>query len=279
MLIVLDNAESILEPQGTNAREIYAVVELSRLETICLCITSRISTISPDCGTLDIPTLPIEPARDAFHRIHKNGVRIDLADSILEQLEFYPLWITLLATVSHHNKWDYDRLSQEWDARRTQVLQTDYNNSLAAAIELSLSSPMFQELGPDAKGLLGVVAFFPQGVDKNNLDWLFPTISDRKNIFNKFCVLSLTYKETASSQCWRHSETTFDLSPGRPGYEEARWITSEDVNVEHLLDVFTSVEVGSDNVWNTCANFMGHLCWHKPRLAVLGPKLERLPDN
>lgn len=50
---------------------------------------------------------------------------------------------------------------------------------------------MFQELGPDARGLLGVIAFFPQGVDEENIGWLFPTISDGPNMFDKFHVLSL----------------------------------------------------------------------------------------
>jgi len=35
---------------------------------------------------------------------------------------------------------------------------------------------------------------FPLGVDENDIDWLFPTIVGRKNIFDKFCVLSLVYR-------------------------------------------------------------------------------------
>jgi len=292
MVIVLDNAESILGLQGAGGQEMYAVVEeLSHFSNLFLCITSRISAVPLDCETLDIPILSIEAACDTFYRIYKHGEQSDPVKKILEQLDFHPLSITLLATIAQHNKWDTSRLSREWERQRTGVLRTHHSMSLANTIEFSLISPTFQALGPDARALLGVVAFFPQGVDENNLNWLFPTIPDIANIFDTFCVLSLTYRSngfvtmlaplrdyfcpsdpTASHLLCAAKDhysrrLSVDVYPDKPVYQEARWIALEDTNIEHLLNVFASADTESGDIWDTCAHGASLLAQAPARLA------------
>jgi tetratricopeptide (TPR) repeat protein len=304
MFIILDNAESILDPKETGAREIYSVVdELCQFKTMCLCITSRIMTVPPRCERPEIPTLSREAACDIFYGIHRKVGRSDVVNDLLKCLDFHALSIKLLATTASHNGWDHNRLTKEWGAQRAQVLQTDYNESLAATIQLSLSSPTFLSLGPNARDLLGVVAFFPQGVNEDNLDWLFPTISNRKTVFDKFCVLSLTHRSNGfitmlapirdylGPQDPRSSpllcttgdhylnRLSVDLDPDKPGFEEARWIVLEDVNIEHLLDAFTSTDQAKGDIWDSCSRFMEHIYWYKPRQIILGSKIEALPDD
>ncbi|KAF9781740.1 hypothetical protein BJ322DRAFT_242027 [Thelephora terrestris] len=304
MLIVLDNAESILDLQGTDGKEIYRVVEeLSQFRNICLTITSRITTVPPHCETLEVPTLSMEAAHNTFDRIYKYGGRSDGINNILSRLDYHPLSVTLLATVAQQNKWDNSRLAEEWERRQTGVLQTVHNDSLAATIELSLASPMFRELGPEARGLLGVVAFLPQGIDEKNFGWLFPAIPGINTIFDTFCVLSLAYRSggfvtmlaplrdylcptnptqsplLCSTKDLYLTRLAVDVDIDSPTFGETRWILSEDANVEHLLDVFTFVDANSEVIWDTCAKFMKHLYWHKPRQTILRSKVERLPDD
>ena len=304
MLVVLDNAESILDPQGVDGPGIYHVVEeLSQFINIWLVVTSRITTIPPNCETLEIPTLSMEAGFDTFYRIYKRGGRSDSINEVLKQLDFHPLSITLLATAAHQNGWDSSRLTREWEQRRTGALRTKHNESLAATIELSLASSMFQKLGPNARELLAIVAFFPQGVDENNLDWLFPTISDRSTIFDEFYTLSLTFRSNGfitmlvplrdylspedplsspllcAAREHYFTRLSAKTNPKAPGFRQTQWITSEDANVEHLLDVLLSIDTNSDEVCNACVGFLRHLNWHKPRQTVLGPKIEELPDD
>jgi tetratricopeptide (TPR) repeat protein len=303
-LIVLDNAESVLDPQGTGAREIYSIVdELCRFKKVCLLITSRITTVPPHCKRSEIPTLSMEASCDIFYGTYGSRGKSDIINDLLHRLDFHALSITLLATTAAHNAWDHDRLAKEWDAQRARVLQTVYNESLAATVELSLTSPTFRSLDPYARDLLGVIAFFPQGIDEKHLDWLFPTISNRNTLFDVFCSLSLTYRSNGfvmmlapirdylrpqdprsspllcATRDHYFSRLSIDADPDHPGRGEGRWVMSEGVNIEHLLDVYTSIDPNSEDIWDACYHFMIHLYWHKPRQTILGSKIEALADD
>ena len=246
MIVILDNAESILDPEGTNIHEIYAAVEeLSKLDGICVCITSRITLVPVVCEDLHIPTLSMKTARDTFYSNYKDCEVSNLIDNVLMDLDFHPLSITLLAAAAHQNDWDIDQLVQVWESQGTAMLHTHYNESLTASIELSLASPTFRGLGPHGREALEVIAFFSQGINEEHLDWLFPRApSEITSISDGLYTLSLTKKRNGSitmlaplRDYLRQKDPALsslpyaiqrrlsaDLNPDEPGPEEVRWV-------------------------------------------------------
>ena len=297
MVLVLDNAETILDPYAQDARAIYlAIEELGRFSNLCLIITSRISTTPSDCKRIDIPALSREAAQAIFYRLYPDGKQSNLVDGLLRRLDFHPLSIMILATVASQKLWDYPRILKEWEKQKVKVLQTGHGNqSLAASVEVSLGSPTFRELGPQARQVLGVVAFFPQGIDQKKLDWLFPDIPDREDIIDGFCMLSLAsrYKGFITmlaplrdylypkdlhspSILWgvkgryisRLRLISGEPQPGMPRFEGTGWILREISNVEHLLEALETLNEGSDDVWEAYTDFLLHLSCHMPARAA-----------
>ena len=53
------------------------------------------------------------------------------------------------------------------------------------------------------------------------------------------------------------------FNPNDPGFAKIQWTILEDVNVEFLLYVLTTVDASSTDVRKARENFAGYLCWHK----------------
>ena len=290
IFLVLDNAETILDPGANEAEATYRVVdELRQFANIYILITSRITTIPP-LVRKQIPSLPHDAASEIFCSIRGVDTASAVIEGLLKNLECHALSIILLATVAFQNLWDDDRLVQEWERRRTGILANRHSkgdpaNSLATTINLSLDSPMFVALG-DARGVLEVIAFFPQGVDEKKLEWVFPMVSSIQDIIDTICMLSLTHRAggfvtmlaplrdhllpsdpcsaplllTTKAQYFARLDlmagTLLDDKLGdwhppwgnNPRFSEAQWILSEDTNVAHLLGIFESLDPESEDV-------------------------------
>lgn len=135
-----------------------------------------------------------------------------------------------------------DRLAREWDERHA--------DTLAATIEPSPSSLMFQELGPAPAISSESSHFFPQGANKENTARLFPARRTRPTLRPDGSITMLALVP---------NYLFLSVPPllYRPAVSNLTNLASRNKRIEHLLDASTT----TDGILVACANPTNHVFW------------------
>ncbi|KAG1870808.1 P-loop containing nucleoside triphosphate hydrolase protein [Suillus subluteus] len=203
-LIVLDNAETFEEASASSAlRDIPpAIAEIANIPGVILVLTSRSRRNAPNVEwiTKDIPPLDLSSAQAVFFRIYHHASRSEAEEDIqglLKELDFHPLCINILANAAQQSDWSPTTLLKRWTDLRSKVLDGGKGKlqSLSDTMQLSLSSPSIQNLGEDGLRALAIIAFLPQGLNRDLASDLLPSLPQVDAICDVLCIQSLIYRQ------------------------------------------------------------------------------------
>ncbi|KAH7922636.1 TPR-like protein, partial [Leucogyrophana mollusca] len=262
-----------------------AIDDFGALPSVRIVLTTRNTRVSTNLRRtiIDVPALDPGAARETFTQIYRTNGSPAIIDKLLKDLDFHALSINLLAHVATENRWTLDQLISAWEKQQTRLLEVGDGKfrSLSVTIELSLASSSIKQLGNDARHVMQVVAFLPQGINENNLEGLFPTIPNIRFIIDTLCRLSLVHHKTEAytmlSPIRIHVLTAhqardtlpLDLTHVRNHYYAhfGAWIATEDANMERLIahDLSRATAQDMERVYWACSQFPRLLRQHKPR--------------
>ena len=320
ILLVFDNVESVTDAQIDSDRVADAIGEFASYSTVSLILTTRITVLPTDVvfERIGVPPLDEDAAWKAFSAVYGNveSSKVERLRELLFQLDHHPLSINLLAQAGVQNEWSPSELEEAWERERTRILHLNRPGrnvskiqSLSVTIELSLHSPTIQSLGEAAREVMRAIAFLPRGVNRSKLSEIFPNVEKIHEVFDTLIRMSLTFRSddgfvTMLAPIRLHMSADEDygvllndlqayyyteldrysqLSPGDEGFEQTKWIGSEDDNVERLINhflIFSSSDHDAIMDASTaCENFLHLLYAQKPRRTILGPLVEKLPED
>ncbi|KAG1874958.1 hypothetical protein F4604DRAFT_727793 [Suillus subluteus] len=307
-LVVLDNAETFEEASASSALgKIPSVIaEIACIPGVVLILTSRSRRSAPNVPwiTRDIPPLDPNSAQEAFFRIYRPASHENAKGRItnlLQDLEFHPLSINLLANAAQQNGWSPVMLLERWRDQHSAVLDHGEGKlqSLSYTMQLSLNSPSIQKLGEEARHALAVIAFLPQGLNEALSKRILPSTLQIDTICDVLCRQSLVYRQGGfvkmlapiqhyvrdslplpDSTCLQEIRTFYyctvqQCSEERDDYADI--IISDHLNIEHVVafDLARIPEV----TYLTCRIFLQCLTWHLPRPTSLTPVIFKIVEN
>lgn len=197
-LVVIDNAETLLETSQDDIIRICRLLEeIGSQSTIRIIMTTRnteIISLNLLWHRIHINGLDAASAHKAFNAVYPMSPVDSRVAQILSDLDHHPLSINLLANVAVMNDWDAIQLQEEWDQEKTQLLdltKSDKNRSLPATIEISVAS--FRNSSVILQ-ILQTIAFLPQGIHREDLSSMFPSIPNISSHLEAIRRSSLIYR-------------------------------------------------------------------------------------
>ncbi|KAG9313919.1 hypothetical protein JVU11DRAFT_4691 [Chiua virens] len=312
VLIVLDNAETFEDVANADAAESIAAIvsHIANTPGVTVMLISRTSLSARDADWTEIDTPPLEkpPARQYFRKMYHGDLADGDLDKLLDALGCHPLSIHMLAHTARENRWTGKELLDQWKAQQSKLLQTGYRTgyrkeNLGFTIRLSLNSPSVLGLGDDALNILGVIAFFPQGINLNHIEQLFPTIPKISSLVGTLLKMSLVHRSgifvttlapvrlflldvfpAAGLMLLVNIRRTYYGSlkaVSREKDSHANLVMSDHLNMEHLIkyDIGNSPEVIRDATSRACRDFLDGLRFHKLRPTSLTPIILSLSEE
>ncbi|KAJ7482597.1 hypothetical protein FB451DRAFT_1442047, partial [Mycena latifolia] len=172
-LLVLDNLETVWEPEESRANVEKLLALLEDIEHLTLIITMR-GAERPMSVRWTHPFLqPLQPlaqeaARKTFIDIVDDGYAVEDIDKILLFADNMPLAIDLIAHLVDYD--GMDSVMQHWETERTSLLSEGRNkgSNLDLSISMSLESPRLASV-PHSRDLLSLLSMLPDGLADTDL--------------------------------------------------------------------------------------------------------------
>ncbi|KIK45681.1 hypothetical protein CY34DRAFT_50542, partial [Suillus luteus UH-Slu-Lm8-n1] len=181
-ILVIDHADALTATR--NADSVARIIDdFASSSSVVLLLTTRSRHTTPYFATqfVSVSTLERKYARKTFERL-------------LDGVDNHPLSVNIIARRAAQHEWSGAELLSAWKTNQAALLENGEgkSRSLRATVELSLNAPSVIALGDNARKLLEIIAFFPQGLNTMRVKALCPSaIADA----NALCAHSITHCE------------------------------------------------------------------------------------
>ncbi|KAJ8587949.1 hypothetical protein M405DRAFT_280511 [Rhizopogon salebrosus TDB-379] len=296
-VLVIDNVEALVAPR--NAESVTRIIDdFASSPSIILLLTTRSrNAFTPYLVTqlVSVPTLERKHAMETFEHLCPQQIPTDIVEELLDGVDNHPLSVNIIARRAAQHGWTGEELLSAWRTQQAALLENGgrKSQSLRATVELSLNAPSVTGLGNDARKLLEIIAFFPQGLTTVRAKALCPSAAA---IVDALCVHSMIHHEgnyftmlkpmrlylghktpnpdsiflnTIRNMYYRELSGTIE--------QRQALILAEDVNIERLIIFDFRLAINLDDSCCACAFFLDNLAMYKPRATVLTTMLQELP--